>query len=451
MRIPQISQLNPSSTSTDQHVDMSNSQPPSMFLDFTHGSQIEPSTVSTVDNSLASHHSFEFPTDQMPLNQISSNLVEGQNNINIDRGYTDQIKFNEDTPFGIEGISNGGSYNIDSTMDEFANGPITSSCSSSTTVRKKTKTQWSGDEHKLFLLGLRKYGKGDWKSISRNYVITKSSTQVASHAQKYYKRHDQSTARRKRASIHDIVNVDDDSIVALVGKGLLSHDKALSHIGQHFDEANIASNTRLESYIGQQHCVHFHPQFDEANLASNTRLESHVGQQHCVQFGQQHYVQLHQQIDEFNNIALNTRLESHVGQQDCVQFHQQIDEANLASNTLLESHDGQQHCVQFHQQIDEANIALNTRLESHVRQQHCVQFHQQIDDEASLASNTRLSHVGQQHYLQFHQQIDESNIAGQQEVDEIMPQSYQDYGGTNTSSSSSFQTQSPWDPLHQLQ
>ena len=39
---------------------------------------------------------------------------------------------------------------------------------------------------RLFLLGLDKFGKGDWRSISRNFVISRTPTQVASHAQKYF-------------------------------------------------------------------------------------------------------------------------------------------------------------------------------------------------------------------------------------------------------------------------
>ncbi|PIA59437.1 hypothetical protein AQUCO_00400370v1 [Aquilegia coerulea] len=50
---------------------------------------------------------------------------------------------------------------------------------------KKKAIPWSEEEHKLFLLGLKKYGKGDWRNISRNFVITRTPTQVASHAQKY--------------------------------------------------------------------------------------------------------------------------------------------------------------------------------------------------------------------------------------------------------------------------
>ncbi|KAI3799608.1 hypothetical protein L1987_34907 [Smallanthus sonchifolius] len=55
---------------------------------------------------------------------------------------------------------------------------------------------------KRFLEGLLVYGKGDWRGISRNLVVTRTPTQVASHAQKYFLR--QEAQEKKRRSIHDI-------------------------------------------------------------------------------------------------------------------------------------------------------------------------------------------------------------------------------------------------------
>lgn len=56
-------------------------------------------------------------------------------------------------------------------------------------------------------MGLEKYGKGDWRNISRNFVISKTPTQVASHAQKYYLRQLSKEKERKRPSIHDITTI----------------------------------------------------------------------------------------------------------------------------------------------------------------------------------------------------------------------------------------------------
>lgn len=69
---------------------------------------------------------------------------------------------------------------------------------------RKKGTPWTQEEHRNFLKGLKLYGKGDWRSISRNCVITRTPTQVASHAQKYFLRQSSLTKERKRASIHDI-------------------------------------------------------------------------------------------------------------------------------------------------------------------------------------------------------------------------------------------------------
>ncbi|KAL8532213.1 hypothetical protein ACS0TY_008713 [Phlomoides rotata] len=74
--------------------------------------------------------------------------------------------------------------------------------------QRRKGVPWTEEEHMLFLMGLNKYGKGDWRSISRYYVISKTPTQIASHAQKYFRRQTNSTpVDRRRPSIHDIQTV----------------------------------------------------------------------------------------------------------------------------------------------------------------------------------------------------------------------------------------------------
>lgn len=73
-------------------------------------------------------------------------------------------------------------------------------------VDRRKGVSWTQDEHRLFLLGLSKFGKGSWRSIARQYVVTRTPTQVASHAQKYFLRLNSIKDKKdkRRASIHDI-------------------------------------------------------------------------------------------------------------------------------------------------------------------------------------------------------------------------------------------------------
>ena len=80
------------------------------------------------------------------------------------------------------------------------------------------REKWTVEEHRLFLKGLEVFGKGSWRDVSRHYVKTKTCTQVASHAQKYFKRQASAAAARelgadtgrKRASIHDTALLPDN-------------------------------------------------------------------------------------------------------------------------------------------------------------------------------------------------------------------------------------------------
>ncbi|MED6109991.1 hypothetical protein PIB30_038803 [Stylosanthes scabra] len=107
------------------------------------------------------------------------------------------------SPFTLDWVNN-------SCYDGFKGiGAAAAKRSSSRTPEQERKkgVPWTEEEHKLFLLGLKKYGKGDWRNISRNFVITRTPTQVASHAQKYFIRQLSGGKDKRRASIHDITTV----------------------------------------------------------------------------------------------------------------------------------------------------------------------------------------------------------------------------------------------------
>jgi SHAQKYF class myb-like DNA-binding protein len=56
--------------------------------------------------------------------------------------------------------------------------PASKGAKSGSEQERRKGIPWSEEEHRLFLMGLTKFGKGDWRSISRNFVITRTPTQV---------------------------------------------------------------------------------------------------------------------------------------------------------------------------------------------------------------------------------------------------------------------------------
>ncbi|PON88552.1 GAMYB transcription factor [Trema orientale] len=83
--------------------------------------------------------------------------------------------------------------------------PAHASCSANRRGERKKGVPWTEEEHRLFLIGLQKLGKGDWRGIARNYVVSRTPTQVASHAQKYFIRQTNATRRKRRSSLFDMV------------------------------------------------------------------------------------------------------------------------------------------------------------------------------------------------------------------------------------------------------
>ncbi|XP_021719501.1 uncharacterized protein LOC110687197 [Chenopodium quinoa] len=109
--------------------------------------------------------------------------------------------------------------------------------------------QWSDDEHRLFIIGVEIYGKGDWRSISRSVVLTRSSTQVASHAQKFYNKK-KCPKVTKRSSIHNITTVNVDEANDLFRKGKLLPemlDAYLQKLGFGPDQQEAHTSEPLET------------------------------------------------------------------------------------------------------------------------------------------------------------------------------------------------------------
>ncbi|KAL8091257.1 hypothetical protein AgCh_040384 [Apium graveolens] len=75
----------------------------------------------------------------------------------------------------------------------------------------------------MFLLGLQNLGKGDWRGIARNYVISRTPTQVASHAQKHFIRQSNMSRRKRRSSLFDIV-ADESVETTMVSQEFFSVD-----------------------------------------------------------------------------------------------------------------------------------------------------------------------------------------------------------------------------------
>ncbi|KAL6627277.1 hypothetical protein ACP70R_031003 [Stipagrostis hirtigluma subsp. patula] len=105
---------------------------------------------------------------------------------------------------------------VEETAEKMTNGYLSDGLMGRAQERKKG-VPWTEDEHRRFLAGLEKLGKGDWRGISRHFVTTRTPTQVASHAQKYFLRQSSLTQKKRRSSLFDVVE-NGDKATSLNGR-----------------------------------------------------------------------------------------------------------------------------------------------------------------------------------------------------------------------------------------
>ncbi|KAJ3702302.1 hypothetical protein LUZ61_006007 [Rhynchospora tenuis] len=126
---------------------------------------------------------------------------------------------------------------VDEAPERFSNDYLSDGLVGRTQERKKG-IPWTEEEHRKFLAGLEKLGKGDWRGISRHFVTTRTPTQVASHAQKYFLRQITIKQKKRRSSLFDLVGAGEAS-PHINQSPILRDDSSLSDLKLHSLSINI--------------------------------------------------------------------------------------------------------------------------------------------------------------------------------------------------------------------
>nr|QSD99520.1 MYB family transcription factor [Melilotus albus] len=110
---------------------------------------------------------------------------------------------------------------------------------------------WSQSEHDLFLMGLIKYGKGNWSKIAKHFVCNKTRQQVQSYATSFFKNLPDTYVHgfKKRKlipnpySASNIYNVlAKDTLTLFPEKTPFNYNKAPTYYGGEASSSNTTNN-----------------------------------------------------------------------------------------------------------------------------------------------------------------------------------------------------------------
>ncbi len=112
--------------------------------------------------------------------------------------------------------------------------------------KPRKRVPWTEEEHRLFVLGLKQYGKR-WKSISEDFVTSRTPTQVASHGHKFFKR-----LEKMHEEQLDMKGDTADEKFERADSGAMAEKENASEATAEKDDAReMCSQRRLDLYAGR--------------------------------------------------------------------------------------------------------------------------------------------------------------------------------------------------------